>query len=61
MVLGGNILTDAFGIIGLVSLSPLIMIQLLGYIYQLKTKKHHLRLVKDLKEEIIEYNYGGIL
>mgnify|MGYP003307114238 CR=1 FL=1 len=55
MVLDGNILTDAFGIIGLVSLSPLIMIQLLGYVYQLKTKRSNLRLVKDLSEEIIEY------
>ena len=57
MVTGGNILTDAFGIVGLVSLSPLIMIQLLGVVYKLKTKKHNKRMVKDLNEEIIEYNY----
>lgn len=57
MVTGGNILTDAFGIVGLVSLSPLIMIQLLGVVYKVKTKKHNKRMVKDLNEEIIEYNY----
>jgi len=57
MVTGGNILTDAFGIVGLVSLSPLIMIQLLGVVYKVKTKQHNKRMVKDLNEEIIEYNY----
>jgi len=56
MVTGGNILTDAFGIVGLVSLSPL-MIQLLGVVYKVKTKQHNKRMVKDLNEEIIEYNY----
>lgn len=53
---GGNILTDAFGIVGLVALSPLIMIQLLGYIYKLKTKRYNLSAVKDLDESIIEYD-----
>ena len=55
VAMDGNILTDAFGIIGLVSLSPLIMIQLLGYVYQLKTKRSNLRLVKGFSDEIIEY------
>ncbi len=55
MVLDGNILTDAFGIIGLVSLSPLIMIQLLGLVYQIKTRNHKLKIVKDFSEGIIEY------
>ena len=57
MVTGGNILTDAFGIVGLVSLSPLIMIQILGYVYKQKTRRHNYRMVKDLNEEIIDYNY----
>ena len=55
MMVGGNILTDAFGILGMVSLSPLIVIQGLGVIYKVKMKKHHLRMVKGLDEEIIEY------
>lgn len=54
---GGNIFTDAFGIVGLVSLSPLIMIQLLGCVYKYRMNKHNLMLVKDFDEEIIEYNY----
>lgn len=57
MALGGNILTDAFGIVGLVSLSPLIMIQLLGLIYKLKVNHYHLKIAKNLSEEIVEYNY----
>lgn len=55
MMLGGNILVDAFGILGLVSTTPLIVIQGLGVIYKLKLKKHQLHLVKGLNEEIIEY------
>lgn len=54
---GGNILTDAFGIVGMVSLSPLIMIQSLGVIYKVKTKSYNRRMVKDLCEDIIEYKY----
>lgn len=57
IVTDGNILTDAFGIVGLVSLSPLIMIQVLGLVYKVKTKNYKKRMVKDLNEEIIDYNY----
>ena len=35
---GGNILTDAFGIVAMVAMTPLITIQLLGLIYQLRSK-----------------------
>lgn len=34
---GGNILTDAFGIVSMVAMTPLITIQLLGLIYKLRT------------------------
>ena len=34
---GGNILTDAFGIVAMVAMTPLITIQLLGLIYKLRT------------------------
>lgn len=36
---GGNIMTDAFGVVALVALTPLIAIQLMGVSYQLKLKK----------------------
>ena len=34
---GGNILTDAFGIVSMVAMTPLITIQLLGLVYKLRT------------------------
>lgn len=36
---GGNIMTDAFGVVALVALTPLIAIQLMGVSYQLKRRK----------------------
>ena len=35
---GGNVLTDAFGLVAFVALSPLLTIQILGIIYKLKSK-----------------------
>jgi len=37
--LGGNIVTDAFGIVAMVAMTPLIIIQLIGVSYNYKTKK----------------------
>ncbi len=36
--LGGNVVTDAFGIVALVALAPLIAIQIMGIVYSLKLK-----------------------
>ena len=36
---GGNLMTDAFGVVALVALTPLIAIQLMGLVYQRKVKK----------------------
>ena len=35
----GNMMTDAFGVVALVALTPLIAIQLMGLVYQIKTRK----------------------
>lgn len=35
----GNLMTDAFGVVALVALTPLIAIQLMGLVYKLKTAK----------------------
>lgn len=35
--LGGNLMTDAFGVVALVALTPLIAIQVMGIVYQVKT------------------------
>ena len=37
--LGGNLMTDAFGVVALVALTPLIAIQLMGLVYKLKIAK----------------------
>ncbi len=39
--IGGNLMVDAFGVVALVALTPLIAIQLMGLVYQIKTKKQH--------------------
>lgn len=35
---GGNVVTDAFGVIAMVAMTPLIAIQILGLLYKIKTK-----------------------
>jgi len=37
--LGANLMTDAFGVVALVALTPLIAIQLMGLVYKIKTEK----------------------
>ena len=37
--LGGNIVTDAFGVVAMVAMTPLITVQLMGLVAQLKTRK----------------------
>jgi hypothetical protein len=36
---GGNLIIDAFGIVARVAMTPLIVIQVMGLIYQLRTKE----------------------
>ncbi len=45
---GGNIMTDAFGVVALVALTPLIAIQLMGLVYQLKLRKLEKAAAADL-------------
>ena len=55
--LGGNILTDAFGIVAMVAMTPLIIIQFIGLSYEIKTKraKSDSRLsYVDMNSEFIE-------
>ena len=37
--LGGNVVTDAFGVVAMVAMTPLLTIQMLGLIYKMKLKK----------------------
>jgi len=54
--LGGDIIADAFGVIGLVAMMPIITIQILGLVYKLKTIKGA---DEEDDEEIIELDYEG--
>ena len=38
-VLGGNIMTDAFGLVALVAMMPLITVQVMGAIYVIKLRR----------------------
>ena len=49
---GGNVLTDAFGLVAFVALSPLLTIQILGIIYKLKSRP---QLNNNIDETIIEF------
>ena len=55
MANGGDIMTLAFGVVSLVSLSPLITIQFLGLVYERRINKQTLAKVKDLDESILDY------
>nr|MBQ8251818.1 DUF1538 domain-containing protein [Lachnospiraceae bacterium] len=47
--LGGNIITDAFGIVAMVAMTPLITIQVMGLIFRIKENRLH----KDIAEEYV--------
>ena len=57
---GGNVVTDAFGIVALVALAPLIAIQIMGLVYERRTKAVHKPAealsdtVVDLEDEIVD-------
>ena len=63
--LGGDLMTDAFGVVALVALTPLIAIQIMGLVYRVKTDKLEKRAamhpgltadsdtVIDLEEEVV--------
>lgn len=55
--LGGNVLTDAFGVVALVAMTPLISIQISGLIYKIKLKKSQKVLSVSNEEKIIDIDW----
>ncbi len=49
---GGNILTDAFGLVAMVAMTPLVTIQLLGLVYKLKLRSAEGAEALELGEEL---------
>ena len=46
--LGGNVLSDAFGVVAMVAMMPLISIQAVGFIYERKNKKEEAKPVGEI-------------
>ena len=60
---GGNLMTDAFGVVALVALTPLIAIQLMGLVYQIKTNKQqknteHIAVLPDDSDIVVDLEEG---
>ena len=57
--LGGNVMTDAFGVVALVAMTPLIAIQIMGLVYRVQHEKQQKQLVTQIaipedSDDIIE-------
>ncbi len=57
--LGGNIVADAFGIVSMVAMTPLIAIQIMGLIYRIKDTKLHRELASQADQEALA-SYGDM-
>ena len=51
--MGGNVVTDAFGVVAMVAMTPLLTIQMLGLVYQRKLKKAGVEDVPEMMDEEI--------
>ena len=54
---GGNLMTDAFGVVALVAMTPLIAIQVMGLVFKLKTR-NVVEVVQSVEAETI-YEFEG--
>ena len=52
---GGNVVTDAFGIVALVALAPLIAIQVMGLVYEHKTKAATQSIQILLEDTVVDF------
>lgn len=57
--LGGNIITDAFGIVAMVAMTPLITIQIMGLVFKLKENRLHQE-VASLADHSALDSYGDM-
>ena len=54
--LGGDVATDAFGVVAMVAMTPLIAIQILGLVYKIKQSKISTAIPTEEEAEVIELN-----
>ena len=57
-ILGGNVMTDAFGCVAFVAMAPIISIQILGLVYRIKTEVRVKSFVSR-SESFIDYGYNA--
>lgn len=55
VAVGGNIVTDAFGVVAMVAMTPLITVQLMGLVAQLRTRK-----ARRLQPAAMGAAFGGL-
>lgn len=51
--IGGDVASNAFGVVALIALMPIITIQILGVVYKIKTRKSARKIATEESEEII--------
>lgn len=51
--LGGNVLQDAFGIVAMVAMTPLVTLQIIGLLYRLRTRREKKQVEYEIHEETI--------
>jgi hypothetical protein len=59
---GGNIMMDAFGVVAMVAMTPLVTVQVIGFIYKLKlksTKEEEAETYEELAEDIEDEQFIG--
>lgn len=56
-IFGGNVLTDAFGIVAIAAAVPVVLVQLLGLVYSFKLKNRKEEISSNEIEEIIELDW----
>ena len=56
---GGNIITDAFGIVAMVAMTPLITIQVMALVFKLKENRLHKEALEEKIQESLE-TYGDM-
>lgn len=56
--LGGNILTDAFGLVAMVAMTPLLAIQIFGLVYKRRSARIRMarQLADSIEDEILDYD-----
>lgn len=50
--LGGNVMTDAFGVVSLVALTPLIAVQIMGLAYKFKAQRWEIKEAAEMRDDI---------